>query len=105
MNQLSPQELRDWMDQKKDFQLVDVREAHELEIATLGGLHIPMGDLLDRSAELRREIPVVLYCRSGARSMAIGLELENQSNLINLYNLTGGILAYAREIDPTIPLY
>ena len=86
-------------------QLIDVREVHEVELCSIGGVHIPMGEILDRSEEIRRDVPVVIHCRSGQRSQAVVTALENHFGFTNLHNLEGGILAWAREIDPTLEAY
>jgi len=87
------------------FQLIDVREPHEFEIANLGGELIPLGNLVNEVDKIRRDVPVIIHCRSGARSAAAVNELEKRFGFDNLYNLKGGILAYAKEIDPGISVY
>lgn len=96
----SVSELKEWRDGGFDFQLIDVREPHEFEAANLGGELIPLGTIVNESAQIRTDIPVIIHCRSGARSAAAIAELERRFSMTNLYNLKGGILAYAREIDP-----
>ena len=49
--------------------------------------------------------PVIIHCKSGGRSGVIVMELERRFGMTNLYNLKGGILAYSRNIDPSIPIY
>ena len=68
MKEIDVLELKSWRDNNTAHQLVDVREAYEFEAGNLEGLHIPMGEVLERQEELRRDIPVVLQCRSGGRS-------------------------------------
>jgi adenylyltransferase/sulfurtransferase len=104
MNEVSCAELKKMMDAKEDFQLIDVREEHETEIATIGGELIPMGDIMDNTVKIAKDKKVVIYCRSGKRSGAVALALE-PFGFTNLYNLKGGILAWADEIDPTITKY
>ena len=85
--------------------LVDVRESWELAIASLpGALHIPMAEVNARLAELGRERDIVVMCRSGGRSLAVARLLEAQG-YPQVANLTGGILAWARDIDPTLATY
>jgi adenylyltransferase/sulfurtransferase len=95
-------ELKQWQDGGVDFQLIDVREPHEFEVANLGGKLIPLGLIVNEADQIRTDIPVIIHCRSGARSAAAVSELERRFSLTNLYNLKGGILAYAREIDPSL---
>jgi adenylyltransferase/sulfurtransferase len=95
-------ELKDWKDNAVEFQLIDVREPHEYESANLGGELIPLGTIVTAAPQIRNDIPVIIHCRSGARSAAAIAELEKRFSLTNLYNLKGGILAWAREIDPSL---
>lgn len=88
-----------------EFQLIDVREDYEVEICTLGGTHIPMGEIVEKADQIRRDIPVVVHCRSGKRSAAVISHLESAMNYNNLSNLAGGILAYAEEIDTSLDKY
>jgi adenylyltransferase/sulfurtransferase len=85
--------------------LVDVREPHEWEIAHLGGAAlIPQGELVARMNELSTADEIVLYCRSGERS-ARALNLLREAGFRRLKNLRGGINAWARQIDPSLPQY
>jgi len=84
--------------------LLDVREAWELEIASLPGvLHIPMGEIAARLEELDARVETVVLCRSGRRSYDVARFL--QQNGFNAVNLAGGILAWARDVDPDLPTY
>src|SRR3984885_882252 len=105
MKEISVQELKEMMDNKEDFQLIDVREDFEYEVSNLGGLNIPLGGILIEADKISKDKPVVVQCRSGKRSAAAIMQLEQQLGYTNLYNLQGGILAWAEEIDPTIQVY
>ncbi|GAB5390115.1 MAG: hypothetical protein Alpg2KO_30830 [Alphaproteobacteria bacterium] len=86
-------------------QLVDVREGWELEIAALDGAdHIPMGEVVDRMAELSRDKPLVIMCRSGGRSGNVVGYLRSQG-FDNATNLAGGILDWSSKIDPSKEQY
>lgn len=98
-------ELKQWIDQGKDFQLIDVREPYELEIANIGGTNIPLGQIEKASEQIARDKKVVFYCRSGKRSRTAIKRLKNLGEFDNLLNLEGGILAWAGEIDPTMRKY
>ncbi len=100
MKEKSPDELHRLLESRSDIALVDVREEHEHEAGNLGGTHIPLGTLMDEADRIPRDKPVVLYCRTGARSAAAVMQLESRLGFDNLYNLKGGILAYARAYDP-----
>jgi len=104
MKEISVQELKEKMDNGEDFQLIDVREDFEYEVSNLGGLLIPLGGILIEADKVARDKLVVVQCRSGKRSAAAIMQLE-QLGYTNLYNLQGGILAWANEIDPTISVY
>ncbi|MDC1486707.1 rhodanese-like domain-containing protein [Flavobacteriales bacterium] len=83
--------------------ILDIREIHEVESGHLEqSVHIPMAFCLSRQAEIPRDIPVAVYCRSGARSSAIVSALMTKYGFTNLHSLTGGITAWAKDIDPQI---
>lgn len=105
MKSMTVTEFKALQDSGEDFQLIDVREAHELEISTLGGLHIPMGDIPMSVNQIEDEKKVVIQCRTGGRSGAIVNFLEATHGMTNCYNLEGGINAYAREIDTSLTVY
>lgn len=85
--------------------VVDVREPYEREIAAIpDSVLIPLGELPARLGELDREREIVVYCRTGARS-AKALEQLREAGFPRVKNLTGGIHAWADEIDPRIPKY
>lgn len=105
VKEITVKELKEWIDEKRDFQLVDVREVFETQIATIGGDLIPLGQVLQNSERIEKGKDVVIYCRSGRRSAEAILQLQNKDGFTNLYNLKGGILEWAQEIDPSIPLY
>ena len=102
MKEVTVQELKKMIDDKADFQLIDVREEHEFETANLGGELIPLGIVVDQSDRISRDKPVIVHCRSGARSAAAVRELESRYGFNNLSNLKGGILAWSKEIDTTM---
>src|ERR1043166_1304289 len=102
MKEITVQQLKDKIDNNEDFQLIDVREPHEHEMANIGGELIPMKTVLDNADKIAKDKQVVVYCRSGNRSGVIINALEKQFGYDNLYNLKGGILAYAQEIDDSL---
>ena len=104
MKEISVQELKDKLDAGEDFQLIDVREDFEYETSNIGGLLIPLGGILIETDKIAKDKPVVVMCRSGKRSAAAIMQLEQQG-FTNLSNLQGGMLAWAQEIDPTISVY
>ncbi len=104
MKEVTVSELKQLKDSNAEFQLIDVREEHELEISEIGGEHIPMGDVMDNLDKISKSKKVVIMCRSGARSGTICNALEAEG-FDNVYNLKGGILAWSNEIDPSITKY
>lgn len=104
MKEISVQELQEKIENGEDFQLVDVREDFEYETSNLGGLLIPLAGILIETDKIEKDKPVVVMCRSGKRSAVAIMQLEAQG-FTNLYNLQGGILAWAQEIDPEMQVY
>ena len=85
--------------------LIDVREPHELEISHIEGAQlIPLGQLASRLSELDSAEEMVLFCKAGTRS-ARALELLVSAGFRKVKNLKGGINAWAREVDPSLPIY
>ena len=80
----------------------DVREEHEYDEANLNGELIPMGEIMFNTDKISKDKPVILHCRTGVRSGTIISALEKQYGFTNLYNLKGGIKAWAAEIDTSI---
>lgn len=105
MKEISVSELKKWMDEGEDFQLVDVRKQNEFDFANLGGELIPLDTVPENAAKFSKDKKVVVHCRSGKRSGDAISYLEHNHGFDNLYNLTGGILAWSDEIDPMIPKY
>lgn len=105
MKEVSVKELKQWMDSGDDFQLIDVREPNEYEVAEIGGELIPLATIPDNADKIAKDKKVVVHCRSGKRSANAIQFLEQQHGFDNLYNLEGGILAWADEIDPNIQKY
>ncbi len=102
MKELDVLELKSWRDQGKEHQLIDIREDHERETGHFGGQHIPMGDILSRRGEIEEAIPVVIHCRSGGRSAAVVMALQEKFGMDNLYNLAGGAQAWADQVDASM---
>ncbi len=104
--EMTVEELKAKLDKKEAFTLLDVRETHELEIASIPGVkptHIPLGQLPQRVAELDKARPVAVMCRSGGRSAQATHYLRLQG--YDAVNVAGGILAWSARIDPSVPQY
>jgi rhodanese-related sulfurtransferase len=105
LHEISVSELKRKRDANDGHLLLDVREPHEIETASLSGsLAIPMQDIPKRMGELPRDREIVVMCHGGRRSERVVQFLE-QSGFDNLKNLAGGIDAWSREIDPSVPKY
>ena len=104
MKEVTCYELKNMMDAKEDFQLIDVREEYESEISSIGGELISMGDVMDNLDKISKDKKVVVYCRVGNRSGATVQALEAQG-FTNIFNLKGGIYEWADKIDKTIIKY
>ena len=102
---INVQTLREWREASRPFTLIDVREPYEFDIANLEGLLIPKATVEDHLDAIPAEGDVVIHCRSGVRSADVINLLESKYGFGNLYNLEGGILAWAREIDPEMATY
>ena len=98
MKEITAIELKQLMNEKKDFQLIDVREEYEFDEANMNGELIPMGEVMDNLDKISKDKQVIIHCRSGKRSATVINALESQHGYTNLYNLKGGILAYIEEV-------
>ncbi|MEU4765417.1 adenylyltransferase/sulfurtransferase MoeZ [Actinosynnema sp. NPDC023794] len=106
-NTITPLELKQKQESGQDFLLVDVREPHEYEIVKIpGSVLIPKDRILsgEAFAELPQDKQVVLHCKSGARS-AEALAVLHQAGFKDAVHVGGGVLAWAREVDPSLPTY
>ncbi len=98
-------QLKEKLDAGDALRIVDVREPHEWEIVHIEGADlIPLGDILERMNELDTAENLVLMCKSGVRS-AKALHTLRDAGFRKLKNLKGGVLAWAREVDTSLPVY
>jgi molybdopterin/thiamine biosynthesis adenylyltransferase/rhodanese-related sulfurtransferase len=103
--EISPRELAARIQAGDHLKLLDVREPHELEISRIeGATVIPLGQLAIRLSDLDSAEEIVVFCKSGSRSRR-ALEVMINAGFLKVKNLAGGINAWAREIDPTQPIY
>jgi sulfur-carrier protein adenylyltransferase/sulfurtransferase len=102
---ISVQELKAKMEAREAFDLIDVREPFEFEIARIDGSKlIPLSEIPARADELHSEQTLIVHCHSGRRS-AEAVRLLKQRGFANVYNLEGGIDAWSDFIDPSVPKY
>jgi molybdopterin/thiamine biosynthesis adenylyltransferase/rhodanese-related sulfurtransferase len=103
--EIDARQLAELIQSGESMRIIDVREPHELQISALPGAELfPLGTLAARMHELDSAVPLVLICKSGTRS-ARALELLAGSGFRKLKNLTGGINAWAQDVDPSLPIY
>lgn len=96
--------IADWIKEKKEFTLLDVRRDEERELASLGGVHIPLHELEQRFEELPRDKkPLIVYCHHGVRSLYATQFLKYHG--YDALSLAGGIDLWSVEVDPSIPRY
>ena len=101
---LTPNELAQRLADQEDFALIDVREPYEWQIGRIPGAQlIPLGNLRAAMASLDNTREVVVYCRSGVRSADAARWLRAAG--FRALNLTGGILRWSDDVDPSVPKY
>ncbi len=104
MKEINPSELKTRLTAPDPPVVLDVRESWEQDIARLPGtLDIPMDEVPARLQELPKDRDIVVMCRSGGRSSKVAQYLEKQG--YRTANLTGGILRWAQDVDPTLETY
>jgi rhodanese-related sulfurtransferase len=102
---ITPSELKASIDRGDRPFILDVRNPEEITICRIpGSTVIPLPELPGRLAELDPELPMVVHCKSGARSQK-AIHLLRGAGFNRLQNLTGGILAWVRDVDPSLPTY
>lgn len=105
MKEVSVEELKSMMDNNENFKLIDVRESFEYDLVNIGGELIPLGEIVNKSDAINPDEKTVIHCKSGARSAAAIKQLETTYGFSNLYNLKGGIIAWVKVVDPSLPVY
>jgi rhodanese-related sulfurtransferase len=107
MQHISAAELKAWLDDKARDRpvLIDVREPWEFDLCQIpGAVLMPLQGIPGRVAELDEAADTVLICHHGARSMQAAMFLQQQG-FTKLHNLTGGVAAWAQQVDPAMPRY
>ena len=106
MPEISATELKQRLDNGEDIQIIDVREANEVAIATIPNtIHIPLGQILNRMSEIDSTRETVVHCKMGGRSARAIMGLKQSGFTGNLINLKGGITAWSNDVDPSVPKY
>lgn len=101
METITVQELKNWREADKDFLLLDVRESYEFDVSNLNCENISLYDLPTKHQDLPKDKPIVLYCKSGARSAKAFKVLRN-AGFTNQLSLEGGISAWCAAYDPEL---
>jgi len=104
MQIISALELHHAMQKGQEFEIVDVREPYEYDACNIGSVHIPMGEICNRIADLPKDKNIVIMCRSGKRAEAVANILMTDYSISNVYILDGGILAWKDQIDSTLDI-
>jgi len=104
ISEITATELKARQDRGDKLFILDVREPHEYQICNLNGKLIPLGELPRRVNELDSSVEMVVHCRSGKRS-ADAIHFLQTAGFKKLWNLKGGVLAWADEVDPRMPKY
>lgn len=102
--EISVQELEKLRKDKIDHFILDVRNKDEYQICNLSGYLLPMNELPQRFVELNKESYIIVHCHAGGRSRR-AVEFLQQQGFQKVFNLRGGITAWANEIDPSMPKY
>jgi rhodanese-related sulfurtransferase len=99
MNIITPQELKQKIDNKDVFQLIDVREDYQFEEYNLGGINIPLAQVFSNLDKIDKDKPVVFICNSGRKTKAILHTIKRKLNLNheNLFSVKGGLPGYLEE--------
>jgi rhodanese-related sulfurtransferase len=107
IQQLSPQQLKGWLDDASQPApvLLDVREAWEFDTCHIAqSVTMPMQSVTSRLTELAADQPYVVICHHGGRSQQVAMFLE-RNGFTRLFNLAGGVDGWARSVDPGMPQY
>jgi sulfur-carrier protein adenylyltransferase/sulfurtransferase len=106
LEEITAIELKRRIDLGQDLQLIDVREPHEYAIARLPNTTlIPLGQIANRRSEIDPSRQTIVFCKVGMRSAAAVLRLKQAGFPGRLINLKGGILAWSKDVDPSVPRY
>ena len=105
VREISVLELKARRDRGDTPLVLDVREAWEVQLASIPGVvHVPMNQVPARLSEFARDAETIVMCHAGGRSMRVAQYLSNQG-FTNVANLAGGIAAWSDEVDATVPQY
>ena len=99
MNSIDAITLKQKINNKEDFLLIDVREPEEHEAFNIGGLLIPLNTIFEKNSLIPKEKTVILYCQKGIRSMLAIQRLQQKFNYTNLLNHSGGMQGWKKQFN------
>jgi rhodanese-related sulfurtransferase len=100
MKQISIDTFQQWISEAAHFHLIDVREPFEHEQFNLGGMLMPLNEIVNKTASIPVDEPVVIYCKRGIRSQIAIQRLQQKGSFPNLINLQGGTEAWLNKLKP-----
>lgn len=103
--EVSPKQVKQKIDRKEDFILLDVREQEEVELCRIeGSVHIPLSCFQSKFSELPKDKEIIVHCHSGMRSV-MATQYLIQKGFRNVKTMQGGIDLWSVEVDPKVPRY
>lgn len=99
---VTPLELQEWINTQEGILIVDIREQYERDFCKINSISIPMGDIESKVDQLKKYNKVILFCKTGGRGESTCDFLSVKYKLTNIYNLEGGITAWANDIDNSL---
>jgi len=106
MEEITPTELKQRLDNGDDLQIIDVREDSEVAIGRIpNSKHIPLAQVLSRMDEIDPDRETVVHCKMGGRSARAIDALQRSGYKGKLLNLKGGIIGWSNDVDPSVPKY
>lgn len=100
MSSIDAATLQQKIARNEDVVLIDVRETWERKLFNIGGISIPMNDVMENLSLVPKDKPVVFYCEKGIRSLIVIQRLSEKFDYKNLINLTGGMSSWKKVIKP-----
>ncbi len=97
MNEITPSELKKMIEEESDIQIIDIRDDYVFEDFNLGGMNIPLENVINNKTQFENGKQTIFICNSGKRSSAIVRTLTVKHQLPNIHSLKGGIEAYVEE--------
>lgn len=101
VQQITLEELNKWETSNKVFHLIDVRAEEEHDFFNIGGVLVPLEDIMREKTEFDKKEPVIVYCKRGMRSQIAIQRLQHRLPSVDFYNLQGGILQLILQYKKT----